>query len=33
MYALSAVIGISILGLSLFAWYRKRLKAGTADDA
>jgi len=31
-YILAAIIGVSILGLSLFVWYRIRLKAGNADD-
>jgi cobalt/nickel transport system permease protein len=31
-YILAAVIGVTILGFSLFAWYRMRLKAGMAND-
>jgi hypothetical protein len=29
---LAAVIGVTILGFSLFAWYRMRLKAGMTND-
>lgn len=32
-YVLAAIIGVSILGLSLFVWYRIRLKAGIANDS
>jgi hypothetical protein len=31
-YILAAVIGVTILGFSLFAWYRMRLKAGMTND-
>jgi cobalt/nickel transport system permease protein len=32
-YILSAVIGVSILGFSLFAWYRIRIKDVSSDDS
>jgi hypothetical protein len=32
VYILAAFIGVSILGLALFAWYRVRLKGEMADD-
>jgi cobalt/nickel transport system permease protein len=32
-YVFAAIIGVSILGLSLFVWYCIRLKAGIEDDS